>query len=602
MTGLPTGTVTFLFTDIEGSTNLARTLGERWPEVLEQHHDILRKAIRDHGGVDVRTEGDAFFAVFVSAADAVAAAAAAQRELSEHPWPGDGPVRVRMGMHTGEGRLGGDEYVGLDVHRAARIAAAGHGGQVLISEATRGLAAERLPGGVSIRDLGHHRLKDFDEPKPIHQVVIDGLPGEFPPLKTLEVPTNLPMRLTSFVGRERELAEVEALLSAHRLLTLIGPGGTGKTRLALEVASRRADRHPDGVFFVDLSPIRDPALVPSTVIQALGLKERADRPALDTATAYLADRHVLMLMDNFEQVVDAAPVVEELLRASSGVKVLATSRIRLAVMGEQEFPVPPLGVPQDPGDLEALRSNDAVALFGDRARAANPSFELTEQNAEAIAEICARLDGLPLAIELAAAQLRLLAPVELLARLEHRLPLRTGAGNVPERQRTLRATIEWSYHLLDEPERRLFARLSVFAGGATLDAIEAVGNPDGDLGQDTLAPLGSLIDHSLVRRHDSPEGSRFAMLETIREYAAERLAAEFDLEQNERRHAEFFTRFIEEWGPAVRSPRSPEATGTLVRELDNVRAAIDWALRGGHAGAGLRIAAPMWMFWVERGH
>jgi predicted ATPase/class 3 adenylate cyclase len=602
MTEQPTGTVTFLFTDIEGSTNLARSLGDRWPDVLQEHHAILRRAIRDHQGVEVRTEGDAFFAVFTSAVDAVGACVEAQRKLAEHPWPQDGPVRVRMGMHTGEGRPGGDDYVGLDVHRAARISAAGHGGQALLSEATKALAEGRLPAGVGLRNLGRHRLKDFDDPQRIHQVVIEGLRDDFPALKSLEIPTNLPVQLTTFVGRDRELAEVTGLLASARLLTLVGPGGTGKTRLALEVAARSPQRYPDGVVFVDLSPLRDPGLVPSSIAQALALNEQPGRTALETAARHLADRRALLILDNFEHVVAAASVVQEILEASPGSTILATSRIRLGLRGEREFPVPPLGVPEDRRDLTALSDNEAVALFVDRARAAQPTFEITAENAGPIADICARLDGLPLAIELAAAQLRLLTPVELLVRLEHRLPLRTGAANVPERQRTLQAAIEWSYQLLDEPVRRLFAELAVFAGGASFAAVEAVSNPNGDLGVDTLDALGSLVDHSLVRRDEQPEGSRFLMLETIREYAGDRLREGDDLEGSEQRHAEFFAALAGEWGPWVRSPKGPEATGRLARDHANIRAALAWSARCDRVDVGSPIAAAMWMFWVERGH
>jgi predicted ATPase/class 3 adenylate cyclase len=598
---LPTGTVTFLFTDIEGSTNLARTLGDRWTEVLEEHNAILRKAIREHGGLDVRTEGDAFFAVFTSAIDAVAATAEAQREFAAHAWPDDGPVRVRMGMHTGEGRLGGDEYVGLDVHRAARIAAAGHGGQVLLSESTRALVGEALPDGVTLRHLGRHRLKDFDQPQRVDQLVIDGLPSDFPPLRTLEVPTNLPVQLTTFVGRGRELAELGALLATSRLVTLAGPGGSGKTRLALEVAAGQLNDHPDGVFFVDLSPIRDPDLVPLAIGQCLGLKERAGRPALDIVSDHLADRRSLVILDNFEQVVGAGHAVARILERAPKARVMVTSRVRLDLQGEQEFPVPPLGVPEDATDLRKLAENEAVALFRDRARSVRPSFDINEDNAEAVAAVCARLDGLPLAIELAAAQVRLLSVSELLARLEHRLPLRTGAANVPERQRTLRSTIEWSYRLLPEAEQRLFARFSVFVGGATAAAADAVCNPENDLGMEILDGLASLLDNSLIRRGEEPGGSRYTMLETIREYAGERLAAEFDLGDTERRHAEFFAAFADEWGPAVRSPNAVTAMRLLARDHENVRAAIDWSVRADRADIGSRIARSMWMFWVDQG-
>jgi predicted ATPase len=337
------------------------------------------------------------------------------------------------------------------------------------------------------------------------------------------------------------------------------------------------------------------------VAKAVGAKELPGRPILEIVTEHLADRRSLLLLDNFEQVVSAARTVGEVLQAAPHVRVVATSRIRLGLAGEQEYPVPPLDVPASGDDLEALADNEAVALFVDRARAIRPSFDLTGDNAPAIAQICVRLDGLPLAIELAAAQLRVLSPHELLGRLEHRLPLRTGAGNVPERQRTLRDTIAWSYELLEEPQRKLFARMAVFAGGATLAAIEAVCNPEGDLGVDTLDAVASLIDHSLVRREDEAGGSRFTMLETIREYAAARLVGEYDREETEHRHAEHFAAMAEQWGPLVRSPEALAATAILERDYDNIRAALAWSLRADRADIGLRIAAPMWMYWVEHG-
>jgi predicted ATPase/class 3 adenylate cyclase len=598
---LPTGTVTFLFTDIEGSTRLLRALGDDYRAVQDDQMRLIREAIVEGGGTVIRTEGDAFFVVFPTATGAVRTATQAQRSFAAHPWTHGEPLRVRIGIHTGEGRLGGDDYLGIDVNRAARIAAAAHGGQVLVSEATHALVSDALADGVTIRDLGRHRLKDFDAPHRIYQLVILDLPSDFPAIRSLEVPTNLPMQLTGFVGREREIDSISALLSRNRLITLAGPGGSGKTRLAVEVARRSTD-HPDGIYFVDLAPIRDPELVASTIVNSLGLRQQAGRVALETVMGHLADRRALVLMDNFEQVIAAAPVVEEILRAAPEVKVVVTSRIRLGLLGEQEFPVPPLGLPEDRSDLAKMENNEAVALFRERARAVLPSFEIDHQNAEAVAEICARVDGLPLAIELAAAQVRLLTPSELLSRLQHRLPLRTGAGNVPERQRTLRGTIDWSYQLLDEPQRRLFARLSAFAGGGTLPAIEAICNPGQDLGVETLEGLAALLDHSLIRREEFPEGSRFSMLETIREFAAERLRTEFDLEETEGGHAEFFAAFVERWGPAVRSRIALEATSVLTRDHDNVRAAVDWALRTDQAEVGLRIVAPMWMFWVEQGH
>jgi predicted ATPase/class 3 adenylate cyclase len=599
---LPTGTVTFLFTDIEGSTNLARTLGDRWVAILQQHNEILRSAIREHAGVDLRTEGDAFFAVFASAVDAARAAATAQQELARHPWPEGGRVRVRMGLHTGEGRLGGDEYVGLDVHLAARIAAAAHGGQVLLSDATRSLVADSLNEDIVIRDLGEHRLKDFDDAQRLHQLTREGLPADFPPLRTRMIPSTLPVPLTTFVGRQRELADLTGLIGRTRLLTLAGPGGTGKTRLAIEAAGQHLRDFLDGVFFVDLSPVRDPELIASAVAQTMGLREQAGQSSKEALVEHLHDRRALLMLDNFEQVVAGAPLVTELLRAAPRMSILVTSRIRLDVAGEQAFDVPPLGLPPEtgPADAEDLAANEAVVLFADRARAVRPGFEITDENAGVVADICARLDGLPLAIELAAAQLRLFSPRELLDRLQHRLPLRTTTRDVPERQRTLRDTIDWSYRLLEGPERALLARLSVFAGGGTVAAIEAVCNPDGDLGIDTLEALGSLVDKSLIRREELAEGSRFTMLETIREYAAERLAGSHG-EATERRHAEFFTALAEQWGPRVRGPDAPAAYAVLGHDYDNLRSAISWAVREEDGSTGLRLVTAMWRLWVERG-
>ncbi|HEX2089086.1 MAG TPA: tetratricopeptide repeat protein [Actinomycetota bacterium] len=599
---LPTGIVTFLFTDIEGSTNLARTLGSRWPHVLEEHNAILRNAIRAHDGIDIRTEGDAFFAVFRSPGDAVRAAATAQRVLADREWPADGPIRVRMGMHTGEGRLAGDDYVGLDVHRAARIAAAGHGGQVLLSDAARVLVGDGLTDGLTLRDLGQHRLKDFDDPQHIYQLEIEGLEREFPPLKTRDMPTRLPVQLTSFIGRKREVHQVSELLERSRLVTLTGPGGTGKTRLAIEAATRITERFPDGVYFVDLSPTRDPALVPSAMVTALGLKQLPDRGALESVTEYLRNRVALLILDNFEQVTEASGVARVVLEESPSTNLLVTSRVHLDLPGEHEFPVPPLDVPELNGDVGAISQNEAVELFVHRARAVRPSFEISDQNARSIAEVCARLDGLPLAIELAAAQTRLLSPSELLQRLQQRLSgLSTGSRNVPERQRTLRSTIEWSYELLEPADRRLFARLGVFAGGGTFESIEAVCNPATDLGVETLEGLASLIGKSLLRRMEFPEGSRFTMLETIRDYARERLEAEFDLDDTERRHAGYFATLAEERGPTVRGATA-DIVEAVVRDIDNFRAALSWSLRMDQAQFGLRIAAALWRVFVETGH
>jgi class 3 adenylate cyclase len=423
MTTLPTGTVTFLFTDIEGSTRLLESLGTGYQPILERHHVLLRDAIASGQGTEISTEGDAFFAVFSSAPSAVAAVTAAQRSLTAEPWPANATVRVRMGLHSGEGVLGGDSYVGLDVHRAARVASAGHGGQVLLSGSTHALAIGNLPSGVVLADLGEHRLKDLSRPEHLWQLSIEGLPSAFPPPKTLEAtPNNLPLQLTSFLGRQREVDEVTALVNANRLITMTGPGGTGKTRLALQVAAEASDRFPDGVYFVALEPITRAELLLPTIAQAVGLVD-AGAATVERLAEHFGDKSFLLVLDNFEQVDDAAPLVADLLSRAPHLTILATSRSPLRVYGEREFPVPPLGLP-DPRnlpDLDRFSQFESVALFVERAVAVRPDFAVDNDNAPAVAEICVRLDGLPLAIELAAARVRVLTPQAILDRLTDRL-------------------------------------------------------------------------------------------------------------------------------------------------------------------------------------
>jgi predicted ATPase/class 3 adenylate cyclase len=607
MADLPTGTVTFLFTDIEGSTRLLQALGDRYPAVLDEHAAIVRRAVAEGGGVEVSTHGDAFFVAFRSPAGAVRAAVAAQQGLASHDWAPGPPVRVRMGVHTGDGTLGGDDYVGIDVHRAARIADAAHGGQVLLSDATRGLVRHALPAGASLRDLGAHRLRGIAEPERLHEQVIDGLAAEFPPPRTLDArPNNLPPQLTSFVGREEEVAEVERLLDRTRLLTLTGPGGSGKSRLALRVAAELLPRYQDGACFVDLSPVTDPALVPAAVANALGVPEAAERPILDGLKDHLRHRELLQVVDNFEQVAEAGPVIEELLGAAPKLRTIVTSRVVLALRGEQEYAVPPLQVPDPerlPADLPALGAVEAVRLFTERASAADPRFELTERNAAAVAEITARLDGLPLAIELAATRTKVLTPEQILPRLTRRLSILTSASrSLPQRQRTLRAAIGWSYDLLDPVERRLFARLSAFSGGWTFESAEAVCDPAG-LGLDALDGLTSLVDKSLVRRSEPPgRPSRFSMLETIREFGQEQLEAAGELEQVRRRHAEHFLRLAVDAEPHLTAEDQGVWLDRCDQEHANIRAALRWAVEAGEAGQAQAAAGALWRFWHQRGH
>ncbi len=603
MADLPTGTVTFLFTDIEGSTRLLEELGKAYRPLLEDHRRLLREAIENHGGIPLSTEGDAVFAVFTGAPQAVAAAVAAQQALGSHPWPQGARVPVRMGLHTGDGVLGGDGYVGLDVHRAARVASAAWGGQVLVSGAARGLVEGALPEGVGLRDLGEHRLKDLTRPERLSQLIIPGLPSEFPPLRTLEVaPHNLPVQLTSFIGRKDELAKAIRLLEGTRMLTLTGPGGTGKTRLALQVAAEVADRFPHGVFFVPLAPVTHPDLVPSAIATTLGLTQASGSP-LEHLHQYLADREVLLVLDNFEQVVGVGPQVAELLRSAPRLRVLATSRAPLRISGEQELPVDPLDVPAPADPPETLAGSEAVALFVERASAARADFRLTAQNAPAVAQITARLDGLPLAIELAAARIKLLTPEAIAARLGDRLGLLTGGPrDLPGRQQTLRDAIGWSYDLLDLPARRLFARLSVFRGEVALAQLEAVCGPSGELGADLLEGLGTLVDQSLLRQQEAAGEPRFAMLETIREFASERLAESEQAPEIARRHAHAYLVRAEEAARHVPSWSQAAWLDRLERDHNNLRGALEWAVEEGDTDLALRLGAALWRFWQIRGH
>jgi predicted ATPase/class 3 adenylate cyclase len=605
MPALPTGTLTFLFTDIESSTRVLETLGDAYRSVLERHHALLREAIAAGEGTEVSTEGDAFFAVFPSVPKAVAAVAQAQRALAAEPWPDGAAIRVRMGLHTGEAVLGGDNYVGLDVHRAARVASAGHGGQVILSAATQALAEGVLPPGVSLVDLGQHRLKDLSRPEHLWQIAIDGLPGTFPAPRTLDAtPNNLPLQLTSFLGRQREVAEVVALVAEHRLVTLTGPGGTGKTRLALQVAAEASDRYPDGVYFVALEPITRPELLLPTMAQAMGLMDPG-AASVDRLAEHFGERAFLLVLDNFEQVDAAAPLVGELLARAPRLSVLATSRSPLRVYGEREYPVPPLGLP-DPRhlpDLQQFTQFESVALFIERAVAVRPDFRVSSANAPAVAEVCVRLDGLPLAIELAAARVRVLNPQAILDRLGDRLGLLSGgARDLPERQQTLRGAIAWSHDLLEDDDKRAFARLSVFAGGANLEQIEDVcfEAVDRHLALDVVS---SLVDKSLLREESAPGGEpRFRMLETIRQFAGEQLAASGDAGTFRQRHAASVLAFVERGAGEVMGPDGGEWLDRYELERDNLRAAIAWALESNATETALRLLAACWRYWQMRGY
>jgi predicted ATPase/class 3 adenylate cyclase len=549
---LPGGTVTFLFTDVAGSTKLLHEHGAAYADLLGAHRTVVRTALSQNGGVEVDTQGDAFFAAFTRASDAVAAADEIREGL------GDGPVRVRMGIHTGEPLVTPDGYVGLDVHRAARIAAAAHAGQIVLSQTTRDL----LDSERQFRDLGVHRLKDLIEAERLFQ--LGG--GEFPPLRTLDQ-TNLPVAASPLLGRERELAELVHLLETARLVTITGPGGTGKTRLALQVAAELVGTVGDGVFWVPLGALADSALVAGEIAQAIG--------ARDDLSAFLRDRELVLLLDNFEHLLGAAATVADLLATSPGLRVLATSRAPLRISGEVEY------------GLDPLAPVDAAALFVERARAVGRAVEPDAT----IGAICARLDSLPLAIELAAARTRLLAPDALLMRLERSLPLLTdGARDSPERQRTLRATIEWSYDLLDDASRRLLARLAVFAGSFPVETAESVCYANVD-------ELSALVDLSLLK----PVGDeRLLMLETIREYGLERLAESGEEGMFRARHAEAFAR-LAETAYELRSEAEAEWSSRLDRDHDDLRAALDW-LSKTDPDAALDLAGALGWFWFARGY
>jgi predicted ATPase/class 3 adenylate cyclase len=606
MRDLPTGTVTFFFSDIEGSTRLLRELGDGYGAVLKQHGDIVRDAIKRGGGVERGTEGDSFFVAFRTAPQAVGAAVAIQRGLADHPWPRGLQVRVRIGIHTGEGVLNGPDYVGMDVHRAARIAAAASGGQVVISAATQGLVVHALPAGTRLRDLGEHRLKDIIDAEHLYDLVVDGLPAEFPPLRTLDArPNNLPSQLTSFVGRDQQLDELKQLMGSTRLLTLTGAGGTGKTRLALQLAAETLREYSDGAFFVDLAPINDLALVPAVIAHVLEVQEEPGVVILDTLKRHLREKELLLVLDNFEQVAAAGPVVEELLTASARTKVLITSRVVLSLRGEQEYEVPPMALPdlQQPPDLERLKQSGAIRLFVDRAAEVEPRFRLTQENAAAVAAIAVRLDGLPLAIELAASRAKVLAPQQILSRLQGSSSLLSSKSpTLPERQRTLHTAIAWSYDLLAEDERRLFAQVSVFRGGWTLEAAEAITRLD-SAKLDPFEGLSSLRDNSLVRVAVPGQGdSRFSMLETIREFAQDQLEESGELETVRQRHGEYFLSRAIDAESQLTGAEQAQWLDYWDSELDNLRAALRWAVDAQRFELAQEASGALWRFWHQRGH
>ncbi|NJC99004.1 MAG: hypothetical protein C3F07_04270 [Anaerolineales bacterium] len=601
MENLPTGTVTFLFTDIEGSTKLAQQHPDKWESLRARHHTILNSAIESNNGYVFQIIGDAFCASFHTAGDAVRAATKGQTDLYQRDWA-DAPIRVRMGIHTGKAELQEDgQYHGyLAMSRIQRLMSAGHGGQVLISSATQELLLEDLPEDISLHDLGERRLKDLIRPEHIHQLIIPNLPIEFPPLKTLDAYRhNLPVQLTSFIGREKEMADIAKIIHEYRLVTLTGIGGTGKTRLSLQVSAELIDEFSDGVWFVQLAPLSDASLVPQEIASAWGVQSQTGQSLSKALTNFVRNRQLLLILDNCEHVLDAcATLVTGLLHAAPKIKILTTSRVSLTVDGEMTYPVHPLALPDSkkPASLSALTQYEAVRLFIERAISVRPIFAVNNENAPAVAQICQRLDGIPLAIELAAARVRALSPDQIAKRLENRFDLLTdGSRSALPRQQTLRATMDWSYELLSEDERDLLAQLSVFTGDFSLEAVESVCTTREGSKINALDLLTALVDHSLVNVVEKNQESRYELLETVRQFALEKLSASDKLKITQDGHLAFYVDLAEEGFPHVWVGRT-EWVDRFEAEYDNFRVAMDHAVASNPESA-IRMGISLDMFW-----
>ncbi|MGI9666726.1 MAG: ATP-binding protein [Acidimicrobiia bacterium] len=585
---LPTGTVTFLFTDIEGSTRILSRVGsDRYTDLLTRHHEVVRAGLDARGGVEMRTEGDAFFAVFTDVAAGVDAAIDIQRSLESDQDLADEDLRVRMGLHTGEAVLGGDNYTGLDVHIAARVSGAAHGGQILVTDR---IVADGLGADASYKPLGEYWLKDIDDPVSLNQVVAPGLESNAPPPRApASHPVNAPVDLSSFLGRDDDVANGTEALKTSRLVTLTGPGGTGKTRLSVEIGTAMSKDFSDGAFFVPLAGISDPSSVPNQAIDAVGapMSDPSKTP-IDALATFLQHRSVLLIMDNFEHVLDARTTVTAVLEASPGSRVLVTSRTPLGVSGEQEIGIAPLNI-----------ADAAVELFAERARSVRGSFALDDTNRTTVEAIVRRLDGLPLAIELAAARVRMMSCEAILETLD---PLSLSGRTAAEREVTLADTIRWSYDLLSEPEQKLLTRLGAFPTGAGLDQIITVTQPSTDLGIDPFSGLGSLVDHSLLVGDHSGASPRFRMLETVREFAIQRLDETSDERQIRDRHAAAYLAMLEEAQPHLDGKDSKDWMTKLGVENANLQTALSHAVAVGDADTAQRIVSAAWQFWKTRGH
>jgi predicted ATPase/class 3 adenylate cyclase len=609
MQSLPTGTVTLLFSDIEGSTALLMRLGAEYADALDGMRSVLRSAWVGHDGREMGTEGDSFFVVFPSAVEAISAAVEGQRGLAAYPWPEDEEVRVRIGVHTGSPMVHDGGYVGKDVHLAARVAGAAHGGQVVLSEPTAQLVREQLPEGAKLRNLGSHQLKDIPRPERLYQLVLDDLPSNFPPLKTVGAGSNLPMPPDELVGRDKELTELTETLAwgRARLLTLTGPGGAGKTRLAIEVAHELVGDFTDGVYFVPLASVTSADVLWTTVAEILDLRLRDN--VADQLLNHLRHRKVLLVLDNLEQLEGADTVVAEMLAHASALAMIATSRRPLHLSAEHEHSVATLDVP-DTGTLAAAQRSEAVQLFVQQAQRIRSTFMLTEDNAADIAALCRRLDGLPLALELAAARTKLLSPHALLARLDQALDMPAAGVQAPDRQKTLRQAIAWSDELLSPPMRSFFHQLGVFSGGADLEAIADVAVPAEQDARDTLDLVTDLVDASLLTVDETADGEpRIDMLHTVRTYARELLQAGGTVHTVRERHAAHYLGLAERIAPALVGRARVSARTTFEREHDNFRAALEWCLTGDDAEpdddrvqTGLRLVIALNDFWVANGY
>ncbi|HSL43593.1 MAG TPA: adenylate/guanylate cyclase domain-containing protein [Anaerolineales bacterium] len=602
----PSGTVTFLFTDIEGSTKLAQQHPTAMPLLLARHNEILKQAIESHNGFVFQIVGDSFSAAFHRAVDALQAALDAQRLLQQEAWS-PAPIKVRMGIHTGQAAFQPNgEYDGyLTLSHSQRLMSAAHGGQVLISFAAQELVRHELPQDVTLRDMGERRLKDVIRSERIYQLLVADLPRDFPPLKTLDVyHHNIPAPMTSFIGRQTEMAEIKQALSAHRLVTLTGSGGAGKSRLSLQIGMECLPEFSDGVWLVELAPVTDPSLIPQTLLSIFKLREDRHRNALDVLIDHVRDKTVLLILDNCEHLIDAcAQLSQSLLEACPKSRILASSREPLGITGEVAYRVPSLTAPNlaNLPSLDQLEKMDSVRLFVERAAAAKPGFALTQDHASAIAQICSRLDGIPLAIELAASRIKVLSPDQIAARLDDRFRLLTGGSRTAlPRQQTLRAAIDWSYSLLSEQEQRLFRRLAVFVGGWTLEAAEAVCG-EKDNGGDVLDLLTRLVDKSLIIMEETRDDVRYRRLETIRQYSREKFLETDEVEAVRDRHLDFFVHFAELVDEKLKTGEQVTWQRRMAAEQDNLRAALDWGLNT-HPDSALRIAGAANLFWTAGGY